>query len=332
MIQKKQKLKLLNLFILENLSLYFFDRILNKFLSLPFYMHQFCNIENFKKLKKADRVYLVSESTAFSILPMLVVLKVISNTKYSLFVMGLYSKKIKYKNFKKLHHLVIKILYFYLDTLYFLGYREMLIAKNFHKNNSKINYLPFSIDEKFWDNKNKLKLSDNKNIIFVGNDGNRNPKLLIDIAELYPKISFTVVSNLKQFDNLNLKNVEVLKGKWGSKDITDEDLKSLYLNSRLCLIPLHNSHQPSGQSVALQSMSLGIPVLISMTDGFWDKEFLKTEENIFLIHENTLDGWKSKIDEVYDNLELLNTISENSQNIVKKEFNLEKFTNKFLQN
>ena len=30
--------------------------------------------------------------------------------------------------------------------------------------------------------------------------------------------------------------------------------------------------QPSGQSVALQSMSLGIPVMITETKGFWQKE------------------------------------------------------------
>ena len=37
--------------------------------------------------------------------------------------------------------------------------------------------------------------------------------------------------------------------------------------SKITIIPLKNTLQPSGQSVALQSMANGTPVLISKTDG-----------------------------------------------------------------
>ena len=43
---------------------------------------------------------------------------------------------------------------------------------------------------------------------------------------------------------------------------------------------MKDSLQPSGQSVTLQSMSLGIPVLISKTVGFWDFSKFRDEENI----------------------------------------------------
>ena len=77
---------------------YYIDRVFNKFLSLPFYMHQLCNIKNYKVLRKSDHIFLVTESTGFSALPMLILLKLFRKVKVHLFVMGLYSKKLKYNN------------------------------------------------------------------------------------------------------------------------------------------------------------------------------------------------------------------------------------------
>ena len=50
---------------------YYTDRVFNKFLSLPFYMHKIVSTENYKILKKSDHVFLISESAAFSLLPLL---------------------------------------------------------------------------------------------------------------------------------------------------------------------------------------------------------------------------------------------------------------------
>ena len=70
--------------------------------------------------------------------------------------------------------------------------------------------------------------------------------------------------------NIDLQNVKVIPGYWGNESLTDSELKDIYLNSILSIIPL-KSTQPSGQSVALQCMSLGIPVLITKT-GIRDNE------------------------------------------------------------
>ena len=48
-----------------------------------------------------------------------------------------------------------------------------------------------------------------------------------------------------------------------------------------CVYSFKNSTQPSGQSVSLQCMSVGVPVLISKTDGFWDYDLFKDNKNIF---------------------------------------------------
>ena len=98
----------------------------------------------------------------------------------------------------------------------------------------------------------------------------------------------------------------------------------------MCIIPLVESSQPSGQSVALQSMSLGIPVMISRTSGFWDdKEFFQ-EKNIIFVEENTPENWVNKIKLILNNDKLLNQISTNSRNLINEKYNLEIFYNNLL--
>ena len=55
-----------------------------------------------------------------------------------------------------------------------------------------------------------------------------------------------------------------------------------YEQSNLSIIPLKNSLQPSGQSVALQSMSMEVPVLMTKTDGFWDHSVFDNNKNYIL--------------------------------------------------
>ena len=63
--------------------------------------------------------------------------------------------------------------------------------------------------------------------------------------------------------------MKLIEGHWNYEILSDEELKEIYNNAILTIIPLKDSLQPSGQSVALQSMSSGTPVMISKTSGFW---------------------------------------------------------------
>ena len=58
-------------------------------------------------------------------------------------------------------------------------------------------------------------------------------------------------------------NSSILKGSWGNPAINDLELRKLYRSAKLTIIPLKESLQPSGQSVALQSIACGTPVLIT---------------------------------------------------------------------
>ena len=111
--------------------------------------------------------------------------------------------------------------------------------------------------------------------------------------------------------------------------MSDYDLKKLYLESFLTIIPLKNTYQPSGQSVALQSMSLGTPVMISNTSGFWDDSSFFDNENIFFIEEEEeVSAWVNKILKVYKDFKLLEKLSNNAKHKVINDYNLYKFDEK----
>ena len=93
------------------------------------------------------------------------------------------------------------------------------------------------------------------------------------------------------------------------------------------ILPLKNSTQPSGQSVALQSMSMGIPVLISKTKGFWDKDKFFDNESILFESTNNPDSLVKRLI-TYLNPEL-NKISNNSSKLVREKYNMKEFNKYF---
>ena len=301
--------------------LFVLDRLLNKFVSLPFYTSNFFNYKNLKTFLNSDHVFVVNESAGCSVLPLVIITKLFKKTKFNLFVMGLYSKNLKYPGFKFIHNFFLRSIYKSFDSLFFLGKGELEKAIKLHKSTNKLIYFPFYIDTHFWST-DSLDLSQNNQIIFIGNDGNRNVSLLIDIAKSLPSYNFLFVSQINDIRDLNLPNVEVVHGKWGSKEISDLDIKEFYENSKICIIPLKETTQPSGQSVTLQSLSIGVPVIISKTDGFWDNTNFVDNKNIIFC-ENKLELWVKKIEELYNDNKILNNLSQHGKEVVSKNYNLE---------
>jgi len=314
-----------------NLFLKFFDKLMTRFVSLPFYTSLLVNVKNFKLLLKTNYLILVNENVGCSILPVLIFLKFKKDLNISMFSMGLYSKKLRVPFLKPVHRFFIKLLVKNINQVLFLGKGEYNKALEIHpKLKNKFFYFPFSVDTEFWD-KNEINLNEKEGVVFVGNDGNRDSNLLINIIKEMSEISFTLITSIPELVNLNLPNVKIYEGKWGNSAISDEDVKKFYLSSRLSIIPLKESTQPSGQSVALQSMCSGLPVIISKTEGFWDNDKFEDGNNIIFPEENTLDAWVSVIDKYYNDYSELERVALNASKNINDNFNLTIFT-KALQN
>ena len=315
----------------KNYFLKFIDRFFQKILSLPFYSSQVTSLKNLNKFQKADKIIMVNESVGCSMLIILIILKIFKKVKVSLFVMGLYSKHLRFPILRFAHNFFIRFTVYFIDNMFFLGNGELKKAKKIHKNHDKLIYFPFCVDTEFWKhdiNKQSMKQND---IIFVGNDSQRNFDLLIQIAKELPNYKFIFVSNNSKLDGIKLTNVKCIKGSWKEKDLSDSDLKNLYTSSKVSIIPLHNSTQPSGQSVALQSMSLGIPVLISNTEGFWDKDLFEHEKDLVFVDPSDLRNWVLQIESIINDESKQGKIVANAKNKVLSNYNLHQFHKNLLK-
>ena len=307
--------------------LLFIDKVLRKLTNLPFYTNLICSIENYKKIKNANTIVSTNDRLALSILPMVWFGRVTSNIKLNVIVMGLFSNKKSSFILNIFHKFLIFIILNSVNKFIFLGLGEFKNAStNYKKYEKKFFFLPFCVDSKFWNNpENSYPNGDS--ILFIGNDGNREFDIAVKIAEKLPSINFNFVTSYK-YDEISFpKNIKLISANWNEYLLSDKEIRNYYLDSKLTILPLKNTLQPSGQSVTLQSMSVGTPVLITKTKGFWDNEKFEDNKNIFFINNNDVDNWIKKIVSIYENEYLLKTVSKNSIKTINENYDINLFNN-----
>ena len=164
----------------------------------------------------------------------------------------------------------------------------------------------------------------NKNILFVGNDGNRDYEFLVDLSKNLPQYDFKFITNYK-FNKTLPRNATHISGSWSNSMIDDNNLRKIYHESDIVVLPLKNTIQPSGQSVTLQALSCGTPVMITKIDGFWDKDSFKNMENIIFIDKNHIQLWSDKLDILFNDWVLYDKLVSNGHEMIKGNFNIEYF-------
>ena len=308
------------------------DKILRKISGLSFYTNSIISKRNYRTLKDADIVIATNDRIGLSILPMVFLIKVRKKIKVQVFVMGLFSNKSKnilISFFQKLF-----LIYFIksTDNFIFLGKPELEEARRaFPKYQKKFSFIPFSTDTDFWNPKDSYNFENRKGILFVGNDSFRDYKFVQELAKNMPEFEFTFVSSQIEEDSVKADNINLISGKWNKNILSDFELKDLYEGARITILPLRETIQPSGQSVTLQSMALGTPVLITKTSGFWEEDNYRNNENIVFIDENNLNIWIKEIADIYNNVERLKKISTLGTQTIVKNYKIETFTKKMLK-
>lgn len=308
----------------------FIDTFFKKIINLPVYMYEYYSFKNIKILARTDKLVLVNESTFCSLAPILFLIKIFTKIDVYVFAMGLYSKKLRFPKLRIFHFMFISLFSNIATNVFFLGEGEYKNALETHpKFKDKYVLFPFSVDTEFWSPKN-IPINERKEVLFVGNDGNRDPELLIKIIEYFKNIQFNVVSNLEAFSGLNLKNLKLYKGSFGSKDLRDSQLRDLYQNARIIILPLKNTYQPSGQSVTLQAMSCERPVIISKTKGFWDNQRFINNKHLCFVENNSFEGWVSKFSKIYNDDAYLVKLEKTGKNLIESDFTIKEFEKKLL--
>lgn len=306
-----------------NSFFFIFSKVLRKISKLSFFFENICTYKNLNILSKSKYIIFTNDRIGISTLPLLLILKIFKKSKSTVIVMGLLAKDTRNIISHITQRLLLIIFFKTVNNFIFLSKGEFNQAKmSFKKYKKKFYFVPFCIDTNFWEQENNLN---SKSILFIGNDGRREYDFAIKLAANMPEFDFTFVTSNINKNDIRSQNITLIEGQWNKKILSDEEIKNIYNESILTIIPIKDSYQPSGQSVALQSMSMGVPVLITETIGFWDKDVFKDGENIFFIEKNDINKWSNKIKEIIQNKKITNQVIDNSFNLVKNNYNTDFF-------
>lgn len=306
----------------------FLSLFLRKISGLPIFFEYLMDLSYLKKFYSSDIIICTNQRVGFSYLIFHLFINIFKKKKLIIFIMGLLDVKHKSKLKNKFRNSLIKLLFFTSTKLIFLGKKEYNFAcANYSEYLAKLEFLPFGVDLNFWEFKN-LENQRSKSILFIGNDGKRDFKFLEEIISKLPELEFNVLSkktnHLKKYENVVLHN-----GSLNTEELSDYDVRQLYYNSTLTILPIQDTLQPSGQSVGLQSIACGTPVLISKYKGFWDESNFINNKNIFF-ESNDIESWINKIKLIFENQLLLNSVSKNGIKTIEENYSSKLFNNRLI--
>lgn len=165
-----------------------------------------------------------------------------------------------------------------------------------------VNY--FGVDTRFWNN--DPEVADEGYLLSVGNDAMRDFSTLLEAAKLVDRPLYIVTR--REITGDIPDNVTIIKGAWHSRELDDIALRDMYRKAFAVIVPLHESFQPSGQSVTLQAMACEKPVIVTKTAGLWDHTNLKHRENLLFVEPG-------EPQEIVDCLTLLHNKSTGSKEL-----------------
>jgi glycosyltransferase involved in cell wall biosynthesis len=210
------------------------------------------------------------------------------------------------------------------DAIVTLGKAEKeYYSSEFPLLQKKVHFIPFGVDTKFW-TPDTIAKTNGGPMLFVGSDLNKNYGLLIKIASSLKDVPFVcITSRISQ--NIITSNVKLICSDWHRELISDIELREYYRKSTAVIIPLKESLQPSGQSVALQAMACGSPVIITKTGGFWEPEQFTHLKHCIFIYSNTVDEWSKNIRLLLENENLRSTLSRDGRCLVEERYTSDLF-------
>ena len=208
--------------------------------------------------------------------------------------------------------------------IYFFGSEDREKSIEFFKiKKNKTSVFNFGVDTDFW-YKDEGNSNEEYDVFSVGSDKHRDYSLLNGLNLNY---KFLILTKLKV--NFDSKNFQVISGSKEAPRVTDEELRKLYNRSKIVLVPLRQTYQPSGQSAVLQAMACGKVVILTETNGIWDRKLFEHEKNIILIKPYDKDSLKFYLEKLVIDKKLRDTIGNNARNTARKSFSLNRMNDDF---
>ncbi|WYD80835.1 MAG: glycosyltransferase family 4 protein [Candidatus Electrothrix gigas] len=209
----------------------------------------------------------------------------------------------------------------YLDNIFF-GQGELYpVGKKFPSVREQLSVCQYGIDTQFWC---KADRGRGDYILSVGNDGRRDFDCLLAAAK-HISCEIKILTARPMPDTLP-DNVTLLRSDWHDQRLTDTDLRKLYQEAMCVVLPIVETFQPSGQSVALQAMACGTAVVITETLGFWEPDAYRDGENILYCRQGDPEDLAEKVNALLDSKDFMEMLSENGWLTVNKNSTIDKFS------
>ena len=167
-----------------------------------------------------------------------------------------------------------------MQPVLFAGSEKEELSRRFSLTPEEISVGWFGVDENFW--QPPVENSPRNAVLAVGNDGRRDYATLLESARMLPQISFTIITRISAPNDLPA-NVKWRRGDWSKQVVSDLELRELYQRATCVVVPLKESPQPSGQSVAMQAMMCDAPVVHTRTSGWWGAEVIRDGKEVLLV-------------------------------------------------
>ena len=194
--------------------------------------------------------------------------------------------------------------------------------KFFNIPKKKTSIYRFGVDTDFW--RKFEKYENNIDVLSIGSDMHRNYSIF---NEMRIDFNLTLITrlNVKQLS----KKAKILSGSKNEPFLTDNELRNYYNKSKIIVIPLRETLQPSGYSVALQAMACGKPVIMTKIKGLWDSQIFKNMKNIIFVPPNNPEKLYSSIRSLLNNPMHRSEISIEARKTALNYFSLERMNQDF---
>jgi glycosyltransferase involved in cell wall biosynthesis len=184
----------------------------------------------------------------------------------------------------------------------------------------------FGVDPQFWTPDPAIPRDI---VLAIGNDGRRDFATLVAAAASVP-LPVHIVTKMPLPDPLPA-NVTHHRGSWHGAELSDVQIRELYRRARVVVVPLHPSGQPSGQSVALQAMACGAPVVLTETEGLWSREQLKEGRNVLFVRPADAPQLAARIGEVVGDTPTAEKLAREGRALVEKDASIGAFADKIAE-
>lgn len=190
----------------------------------------------------------------------------------------------------------------------------------FHLNEDVISVNLFGVDATFWRPDPSVKRDI---VLSIGNDSRRDFRTLIEAASQIPA-PVHIITKLPLPEAMP-SNVVHHRGSWHGAELSDDRVRELYQRARVVVVPLQPSNQPSGQSVTLQAMACGAPVVLTDTPGLWSREQMGEGRNVLFVQPHDSVQLAARVRELISDEQAVERLGRAGRETVEQSANIGRF-------